>query len=80
MGLIYHEITKKKRHVPIRQLVGRAGCALQVLKPCFMMGPLSVAQYLAPGDLEFDLIVMDEASQVKPEEAFGAIARGNRSS
>ncbi|MEK6656535.1 MAG: AAA domain-containing protein, partial [Nitrospirota bacterium] len=78
MGLIYHEISKKKRHVPIRQLIAKAGRALQVIKPCFMMGPLSVAQYLPPGDLEFDLVIMDEASQVKPEEALGAIARGKQ--
>lgn len=78
MGLLYHETTKKKRHVPIRQLVTRAGNALQAIKPCFMMGPLSVAQYIPPGLLDFDLVIMDEASQVKPEEALGAIARGKQ--
>ncbi len=78
MGLLYHETNKKKRHVPIRQLMTRAGKALQAIKPCFMMGPLSVAQYVPPGLLEFDLIIMDEASQVKPEEALGAIARGKQ--
>jgi len=74
--LLSREVTKQKRHVPIRQLVRRAGCALQALKPCFMMGPLSVAQYLKPGALKFDLVVMDEASQLKPEDAIGAVARG----
>ncbi len=78
MGLLYHETTKKKRHVPIRQLVTRAGNALQAIKPCFMMGPLSVAQYIPSGLLDFDLVIMDEASQVKPEEALGAIARGKQ--
>ena len=48
------------------------------LKPCFMMSPLSVAQYLEPGRLVFDLVVMDEASQLKPEDALGAIARGGQ--
>ena len=43
-----------------------------------MMGPLSVAQYLAPGQLKFDLVVMDEASQLKTEDALGAIARGGQ--
>jgi very-short-patch-repair endonuclease len=43
-----------------------------------MMGPLSVAQYLAPGQLKFDLVVMDEASQLKPEDAIGALARGGQ--
>ncbi|MEN8217935.1 MAG: DUF4011 domain-containing protein, partial [Pseudomonadota bacterium] len=73
--LIVHELNKKRRHIPIRQLVRRASQALQALKPCFMMSPLSVAQYLAPGQIEFDLLIMDEASQVRPEDALGAIAR-----
>ena len=77
-ALIVHEISKQKRHIPIRQLVRRSARALQALKPCFMMGPLSVAQYLAPGQLKFDLLVMDEASQLKPEDAIGAIARSGQ--
>ncbi len=43
-----------------------------------MMGPMSAANYLQPGDIEFDLVVMDEASQVKPEDALGVIARGKQ--
>jgi transcription elongation GreA/GreB family factor len=76
MHLLRREINKQRRHIPIRQLVKRAGNALQALKPCFMMGPLSVAQYLEQGALTFDLVVMDEASQLRPEEALGAVARG----
>lgn len=43
-----------------------------------MMSPLSVAQYLVPGQIKFDLVVMDEASQIKPEDALGAIARSSK--
>jgi hypothetical protein len=78
LALINQEVKKQRRHIPIRQLVQRAGQALQRMKPCFMMGPLSVAQYLEPGKLTFDLVVMDEASQLKPEDAIGAIARGGQ--
>ena len=78
MALITNEINKQKRRIPIRQLMRRAANALVALKPCFMMGPLSVAQYLAPGQLRFDLVVMDEASQLKPEDAIGALARGGQ--
>jgi very-short-patch-repair endonuclease len=78
LSLIQHEIQKQKRHIPVRQLLRRAGRALQSLKPCFMMGPLSVAQYLAPGYMKFDLVVMDEASQLRPEDAVGAVARGGQ--
>jgi hypothetical protein len=78
LALVKHEISKQRRHIPIRQLMVRAGQALQNLKPCFMMGPLSVAQYLAAGKLTFDLIVMDEASQLRPEDAIGAVTRGGQ--
>lgn len=78
MSLLTREISKQKRHIPIRQLLKRAGKTLQQLKPCFMMGPLSVAQYLEQGHLKFDLIVMDEASQLRPEDALGAVARGTQ--
>ena len=75
-ALVQHEIAKQRAHIPIRQLMRRAGRAVQGLKPCFMMSPMSVAQFLAPGQLSFDLIVMDEASQLRPEDALGAVARG----
>ena len=78
LSLLEHECSKKKRHLPIRQLLRRASGSLVALKPCFMMGPMSVAQYLAPGKVEFDLVVMDEASQIKPQDALGAIARGSQ--
>ena len=44
----------------------------------FMMSPISVAQYLTPGSLRFDLVVFDEASQVEPPDALGAIARASQ--
>lgn len=78
MGLINHQINLKTRHAPVRQLVKRAGQSLVALKPCFMMGPHSVAQYLQPGQIEFDIVVMDEASQIKPQDALGTIARGKQ--
>jgi hypothetical protein len=71
--LLKHECSKKRRHLPLRQLILRAGGALVALKPCFMMGPMSVAQYLAPGQIGFDLIVMDEASQIKPQDALAHV-------
>ncbi|WP_164591532.1 AAA domain-containing protein, partial [Pseudomonas viridiflava] len=61
-----------------RKLVERAAPALTALKPVFMMSPLSVAQFLPPGALEFDLLVMDEASQIQPVDALGAVARAKQ--
>ncbi len=69
------EIEKKRRHKPIRQLLEKAGDVIQELKPVFMMSPLSIATYLAPGSVKFDLAVFDEASQVRPVDALGALLR-----
>jgi len=78
LALIRHEVNKKKRHCRIRDLVQRAGNALQGLKPCFLMSPLSLAKYLPAQSLQFDLVVMDEASQIRPEDAMGAILRARQ--
>lgn len=43
-----------------------------------MMSPLSVAAYIPPESIRFDLVVFDEASQVQPADAFGAILRGKQ--
>ena len=76
VSLIKREVAKKTKHIAVRSLMKRAGKAILALKPCFMMSPMSVAQYLEPGRFHFDLIVMDEASQIRPEDALGPIARG----
>lgn len=78
LNLIENELSKKKRHIPIRQLVQRAPNALKALKPCFMMSPLSVSQYLPNNEIKFDVLVIDEASQLRPEEALGSIARASQ--
>jgi hypothetical protein len=75
MGFLRGEMAKKRRHRPIRQIMKAAGQMVQRIKPVLLMSPISIAQYLPPGAAEFDLLVIDEASQVRPEEALGAIAR-----
>ncbi len=78
LGVLRAEIARKRGHMPIRKLMEQAGPAVQALKPVFMMSPLSVAQFLAPGVMEFDLLVMDEASQIQPVDALGAVARAKQ--
>lgn len=75
LGVLNAELAKKRGHLPIRKLLEKAGPAVQQLKPVFMMSPLSVAQFLKPGGLTFDVLVMDEASQIEPVDALGAVAR-----
>lgn len=75
--ILLREVNKKKRHLPIRTLLIDAGELIRDIKPCFMMSPLSVAQYLDPKAIKkFDVVIFDEASQVRPEDALGALLRG----
>lgn len=76
-GVLARELTKKTRHKPVRQLVNEMGSSLADLVPCFMMSPLSVAQFLPADFALFDLVIFDEASQITTWDAVGAIARGN---
>jgi hypothetical protein len=74
-GLIEHYAPQKKPRVPLRRLFAKAPKAVQALKPCLMLSPATVAEVLTPGAMTFDLLVIDEASQMKPEFAMGALAR-----
>ncbi|MDR3735670.1 MAG: DUF4011 domain-containing protein [Acidobacteriaceae bacterium] len=78
MVLLNYLLPQQRPRMPVRKMLMRAGKSFQSLKPCFMMGPQAVAQYLTPGAVTFDLVIMDEASQLRPEEAIGAIARGGQ--
>lgn len=75
VGIVRGEANKKKRHMRLRKLLDTAADAVAAIKPVFLMSPLSVAQYLSPGKLTFDLLLIDEASQVRPADAMGAIMR-----
>ncbi|AKB37659.1 DNA helicase related protein [Methanosarcina siciliae C2J] len=77
-GILLNEFNRKRGHMPIRTLMKKAGSLVQKIKPCFLMSPLSIAQYLDPRSTRFDVIIFDEASQVRPEDAVGALLRGKQ--
>ena len=76
LGILRRELEKKRRHMPTRRLIEAMPNLLPRLKACFLMSPLSVAQYLDAGLPPFDLVVFDEASQIPAWDALGAMARG----
>ena len=78
LAVLRRQFEIRRRHLPIRQLLERAGNPIQAIKPVFMISPLSIAAYLSPGGIKFDLVVFDEASQVKPVDALGAVMRGGQ--
>lgn len=77
-GTLKREISKKRQHLPLRELMTQIPTALSRLAPCLLMSPLSIAQYLSADATMFDVVVFDEASQIPVWDAIGAIARGRQ--
>ena len=71
--------TKRKRgHLPIRDFFDRAPDVVTSLRPCWVMSPLLVSQLIPSGRDYFDLVIFDEASQVRPVDALTSIVRGRQ--
>lgn len=73
---ILREAAKKRKHMPVRRLLESTRHVTQAIKPCFMMSPLTVSQFLPP-DMHFDVVIFDEASQVLPGDAINCVYRGS---
>jgi hypothetical protein len=78
MAVLLRELKKQRNLKAPRQLFKEVGNLLTRLKPCLLMSPLSIAQYLDPSNPPFDLVIFDEASQIAPWDALGALARGTQ--
>lgn len=72
------EFNRGNGQMSVRKIMNLAGPAIQAVKPCFMMSPLSVAQYLANKEIRFDVVIFDEASQVLPADSLGTLLRGRQ--
>jgi len=72
------EANKSRKILPFRVLFSKIPNLITQLKPCLMMSPLSVSTFLRGTNMTFDTVIFDEASQVKPENAIGAIFRAKQ--
>jgi very-short-patch-repair endonuclease len=77
VGILRRQAELKRRQLPLRTLFEKAANLIPRLKPCLLMSPLSVSQFLG-STVKFDVIIFDEASQICPEDAVGAIYRGKQ--
>ena len=78
LGVLLRETQKKRKHLPLRKLFTQIPTILPKLKPCLMMSPLAVSTFLGSADWEFDVVIFDEASQVRPHDAICAVCRGKQ--
>ncbi|MBO8142685.1 MAG: ATP-binding protein [Firmicutes bacterium] len=76
--VLAREVKKRRRHLPLRRLFPQIPTLLMAVKPCLMMSPLSVATYLPRTMFSFDLVIIDEASQLRPGDAIGALLRARQ--
>ena len=77
ISILIREGEKKRKQKSVRNLLSEIGDLALILKPCFLMSPLSVSTFLSP-DMHFDVVIFDEASQIFPQDAVGAIYRGKQ--
>jgi len=76
LGVLLDEIKKQSNHRPLRRLFAAIPTLLPRVAPCLLMTPLAVAQHLDPALARFDVVILDEASQLATAEAIGALSRG----
>lgn len=74
--LVKAQAKRKRGHMPVRELFARAPDVITALRPCWVMSPLMVSQLIPSDGAYFDLVVFDEASQVRPVEALTSMIRG----
>jgi len=78
IGILLREAEKKRKQLSVRKLFEQIPSLITTLKPCLLMSPMSVSQYINPDIIKFDVVIFDEASQIFPEDALGAIYRGKQ--
>lgn len=71
------KIQKEKPTLYIKEMFSQIKRSILRIKPVMLMSPLAVSKYL-PGDLSFDIVIFDEASQIQPEDAICSIYRAKQ--
>lgn len=78
MQVLKKQSGKQKRHKEIREFITNVPELVTTLKPCWLMSPLAVSQYVDPQVVNFDVVIFDEASQIRTEEAIPSIMRAKQ--
>jgi len=76
--IVRSQATRKRGHLAVRELFKQAPDVVTALRPCWVMSPLMVSQLIPSDRAHFDLVVFDEASQVRPVDALSSMIRGRQ--
>ncbi|MFL5406416.1 MAG: AAA domain-containing protein, partial [Myxococcales bacterium] len=77
VGELQRELAKQRRGMGVRALMHKYGELITQVMPCVLVSPDSVARFFQVGGQRFDLVVFDEASQIRVSDAIGAMGRAN---
>lgn len=77
-ALLANEIDKQSGQMPLRELFAQIPNALARLAPCLMTSPEAIARLLPREGRSFDVVILDEASQLSMGESLGALSRASQ--
>ena len=77
VGALEREIGRTRGGLSVRRLVEQYGEVIGAITPCVLVSPDSLARFVPPGSMSFDLVVFDEASQITVADAVGALGRAD---
>lgn len=75
VGGLRRQLERKRGGMSIRALLDNFGELITAIMPCTLMSPDSVARFFPAKPGLFDIVVFDEASQVRVADAIGAMGR-----
>lgn len=75
IGLLKRQLNMKRGGMSVRGLMDKFGDLITQILPCTLMSPDSVARFFPAQPDIFDIVVFDEASQIRVADAIGAIGR-----
>jgi len=76
VGELQRELARQRRGLPVRGLLSKYGELITAIMPCMLVSPDSLSRFFPPRPGLFDLVVFDEASQIRVADAVGAMGRG----
>jgi hypothetical protein len=75
LGLLRRQLDRQRGGMGVRELMHEFGDLITDILPCMLMSPESVARFFPAQAGLFDIVVFDEASQVRVSDAVGAMGR-----
>src|SRR4051794_7839507 len=75
VGALQRELARQRRGLGVRALLAQYGELITAVMPCVLVSPDSVARFFPADTRLFDIMVFDEASQIRVADAVGALGR-----